>query len=188
MSKKLLYLLGILLTIIVGTILHRSISCDCAGRSREKEIVPADNSIVTLPAEKPAELGTAASDSAASKNWQLIREKINASPLIFYFESNKSEISPGQEEKDKLTEILDYMKNVHDAELTITGHSDNTGDHSSNIRLGQERADRLKALLIQSGIAGDKMTCSSKGPDEPAADNSTPEGRAKNRRTVILIK
>jgi OmpA-OmpF porin, OOP family len=188
MSKKLLYLLGILLTIIVGTILHRSLSCDCASLSGKKEVAPADKSIVVIPAEKPAELSTAASDSAATKKWQAAREKINADPLIVYFKFGKAEISTGQDVKDKVTKLTDYLNNVPGSELVITGHTDNTGAHGSNIRLGQERADNTKSLLVQNGIAEGRIICLSRGPDEPAADNSTPEGRVKNRRTVTLIK
>lgn len=117
-----------------------------------------------------------------------VRLKLNANPLILYYEINQSEITLSQEEKQKLEEITDVLKNVPDAGLTITGHTDNTDSREDNIKLGQERADHVKAYLVQNGIAGSKITCTSIGPDEPVADNNTPEGRAKKRRTVILIK
>jgi len=187
MSKKLLYYLGILLTIIVGTILCRYYSCDCRARSGDKRVAKTDSSIVAMP-EKFTVVEQAASDSAHAKSMLEARLKLNANPLVLYYGINQSQINLNQEEKRKLTEIVDYLKNVPDAGLIITGHADNTGNRDSNIRLGKERADHLKALLIQSGITEDKITCASRGQDEPAADNSTSEGRAKNRRTVTLIK
>jgi len=188
MSKKLLYLLGILLTIIVGTLLHWQYSCDCGIRSRNKETAKADNSVVAVPDEKFVVVNEPASDSADAETLLAVRLKLNANPLILYYEISQSEISLNQEEKQKLEGISNYLINVPDVGLTITGHTDNKGGRDDNIKLGQERAERIKAYLVQNGIAGSKITCTSKGPDEPIAENSTPEGRAKNRRTVILIK
>jgi OmpA-OmpF porin, OOP family len=188
MSKKLLYLLGILLTIIVGTILHWYYSCDCGVRPGNKVTTRVDNSIVAVPDEKFDVVQQSPSDSADAANLLAVRLKLNANPLILYYEINQSEITFAQEDKQKLDEITNVLKNVPDAVLTITGHTDNTGSQNDNIKLGQERADHAKAYLVQNGIAGTKITCISKGPDEPAADNNTPEGKSKNRRTVILIK
>ncbi len=56
------------------------------------------------------------------------------------------------------------------------------------MKLSEQRADFLKGYLVQSGIDADKISSSFKGPDEPAEDNSTPEGRVKNRRAVVIIK
>lgn len=188
MSKKLLYLLGILLTIIVGTILHWRFSCDCAVKSGNKGIAQANKTIVVMPFEKHADSGPAMSDTVALKNWMAAKEKLNANPLILYFGINQTDVSLNQEEKLKLEEILGSLKKVPDASLIVTGHTDIMGERNDNIKLGQNRADAVKAYLLQRDIAESKITCSSKGPDEPIADNLTPEGRAKNRRAVIMIK
>jgi outer membrane protein OmpA-like peptidoglycan-associated protein len=188
MSKKLLYLLGILLTIIVGTILHWYYSCDYGVKSGNKGTAKTDNTIVAVPEEKFVVVEETPSDSTGANKLLELRLKLQANPLVLYYEINQSEITLSQEEKQKLEEITDYLKNVPDTELTITGHSDNTGSRDDNIKLGQKRADRVKAYLGQNGISGNKITCTSKGHDEPVADNNTPEGRAKNRRTVIQFK
>jgi len=101
MSKKLLYLLGILLTIIVGTILHWYFSCDCGVRSGNIGSAKADNYIVAIPDEKVAVEPLAARDSAETMNWQAVRDKRNADPLILYYEINKADISLNQEEIQK---------------------------------------------------------------------------------------
>jgi outer membrane protein OmpA-like peptidoglycan-associated protein len=188
MSKKLLYLLGILLTIIVGTILHWLFSCDCADRSGNKGIAGSDKTIVTIPIEKTTDSGTAVSDTSELKNWMAVKERLNVNPLTLYFRINRTDVSMNREETLKLEEILDYLNNVTDAALTVTGHTDILGDRNDNIRLGQKRADAVKTYLLQRGAAESKITCTSKGPDEPVDDNQTSQGRAKNRRAVILIK
>jgi hypothetical protein len=63
MSKKILYLLGILLTIIVGTILHWYYSCDCGVKSGNKGTAKADNTIVAVPEEKFVVVEETPSDS-----------------------------------------------------------------------------------------------------------------------------
>jgi outer membrane protein OmpA-like peptidoglycan-associated protein len=187
MSKKLLCLLGILLTIIVGTILHWCFNCDCGSGLGNKGATNADSSVVAVPDEKIIDIQQAASDSAMIKSLAEARLKL-ANSLILNYEINQSEIILSQEEKNKLEEIAGYLKKDPAAGLTITGYTDNTGNRIDNMKLGQERADRVKAYLEQNGIAGNRITCNSNGPDEPVADNSTPAGRAKNRRTVISIK
>jgi outer membrane protein OmpA-like peptidoglycan-associated protein len=187
MSKKLLCLLGILLTIIVGTILHWRFNCDCGSRLGNKGVANADNSVVAVPVEKIVVVQQAASDSAMIKSLEETRLKL-ANSLILNYEINQSEIILSQEEKNKLEEIAGYLKKDPAARLSITGYTDSTGKRSDNMKLGQERADRVKSFLGQKGIAGKRIACNSKGPDEPVADNSTPEGRAQNRRTVISIK
>jgi OOP family OmpA-OmpF porin len=57
-----------------------------------------------------------------------------------------------------------------------------------NTQLGQNRADFAKEYLAKNGISADRIISSSKGPDEPIADNATTEGKAKNRRTVVTIQ
>lgn len=188
MSKKLLYLLGILLTIIAGTILNWISNCDCGQKSRNVAIVEAEQSIVAIPDVKTADLNAVAPDTAAMAVLQAVREKINAAPLILYFGLNQSDIAIDQEQQQKLKEIVDYVNKVPDAILIVTGHTDNKGSRDHNISLGQERAEFIRAYLVRNGITEAKMTCTSAGPDEPIADNNTSEGRAKNRRTVIRIK
>jgi OOP family OmpA-OmpF porin len=51
-----------------------------------------------------------------------------------------------------------------------------------------KRAVAVSELIKKAGIAGDKMIVESKGESEPAGDNITAEGRAKNRRTEVSIK
>lgn len=126
--------------------------------------------------------------TAKAQDWKAKKEDINANPLIFYFNPNQSEITLNEQERQRISDLTQYLDNVPDAIINCIGYTDNTGDSYINIKLGQDRADFAKNYLIKNGINPSKIQTLSKGSDEPIADNLTPEGKAKNRRTVINLK
>lgn len=128
------------------------------------------------------------STSTASDEWSVLRDKINADPLILHFNTNQSRLTLNDSEKQKITAITQYLEHVKDAVVLAVGHSDNVGNRDSNVILGQKRADFSKNYLSQNGIDATRIETQSKGPDEPIGDNNTSEGKASNRRTVITIK
>jgi outer membrane protein OmpA-like peptidoglycan-associated protein len=72
--------------------------------------------------------------------------------------------------------------------LEIQGHTDSTGSEEYNYRLGQQRAEAVRRQLNQvHGFPLHRMSVISYGEDEPAHDNTSREGRAKNRRVVIVV-
>ena len=70
----------------------------------------------------------------------------------------------------------------------IEGNTDNTGSAEHNMKLSQQRADNVKAFLVEQGIAEDRLTAKGLGMTMPVADNSTKEGRQKNRRVDLVIQ
>ncbi|MDW8848816.1 OmpA family protein [Flavobacterium sp. MMLR14_040] len=126
--------------------------------------------------------------TAVNNEWDTLKEKINSDPLILHFNTNKASDDLNTVEKQKVSDILNYLKNVNDATVLIVGHSDNVGNRDANVILGQKRAEFSKDYLVKNGIDGERITTESKGPDEPIGENTTPEGKANNRRTVITIK
>ena len=71
--------------------------------------------------------------------------------------------------------------------LAINGHTDSSGSAERNLQLSRERADSVVAALVASGIAAERLAAEGFGDTRPLADNSTAEGKAKNRR-VELVK
>lgn len=69
----------------------------------------------------------------------------------------------------------------------IVGHTDSEGDSSANQALSQRRARAVEALIEAGGIADERIASEGRGQSEPIATNETAEGRAQNRRTVILV-
>ena len=89
-----------------------------------------------------------------------------------------------QEQLDNIAAILKAYPNVH---IKIGGYTDNTGDSQSNLNLSQDRANGVMAELVALGISPDRLEAQGYGEQFPVADNSTAEGRAKNRRVSMRV-
>ncbi len=84
----------------------------------------------------------------------------------------------------KLAGILLIMPELN---LRIEGHTDSTGSREHNQRLSERRAMSVRDFLAQQGIAAQRAVAVGYGFDRPVADNSTREGRARNRRVDIVV-
>ena len=71
--------------------------------------------------------------------------------------------------------------------LVIEGHTDSAGTSDYNRRLSESRAEAVRAYLVSRGVPPEQIVAVGQGEDQPVAPNSTPEGRANNRRVEIVI-
>jgi outer membrane protein OmpA-like peptidoglycan-associated protein len=71
--------------------------------------------------------------------------------------------------------------------VTIIGHTDSTGSDAINNPLSFDRANAARDYLVSHGVAAARITTDGRGSREPRADNSTPQGRSKNRRVEIYV-
>jgi len=102
-----------------------------------------------------------------------------------FFDSGKSTLRP---ESDKeLNQLAEYMTLKKALVIEIAGHTDNVGAAAANQKLSEDRANSVRQYLIKKGIAGNRVTAKGYGDTQPEADNSTAEGRQKNRRTEVHI-
>ncbi len=101
-----------------------------------------------------------------------------------FFKSGSSQILP--ESEPTLQQVYKTLAAYPEIEVEINGYTDNTGSRASNMKLSQARADAVKQWLVDKGIEARRMTTKGFGPDDPVADNATPEGRAKNRRIEFV--
>ncbi|RKI65325.1 OmpA family protein [Corallococcus sp. AB049A] len=108
------------------------------------------------------------------------------SPLehIVQFPVNQSEFQDN--EQRQLDDIVAYLKANPKLNVRIEGHTDNSGPEEANRTLSQQRANRVRAYLIQKGIAGSRLEAKGYGPDRPRVSNETPEGRSANRRVEFV--
>lgn len=101
------------------------------------------------------------------------------------FKPDSSELLPG--ENERLDQIAQVLKEVPDQMFLVEGHTASVGYEKGEMKLSVERANSVANALIQRGIPREKFICKGSGGTKPIADNSTQEGKAKNRRVEITI-
>ncbi len=100
------------------------------------------------------------------------------------FDVGKSTIKP--ESMGEINRIVKLMTDNPDLKFSVEGHTDSTGNATSNQTLSEARSKAIVDKLVELGIAADRLTPSGKGQTTPIADNGTDEGRAKNRRVEFV--
>jgi OmpA-OmpF porin, OOP family len=109
-------------------------------------------------------------------------------PRTVYFNTGKNTLNVDAELKDYLVKATAYLKEHTDKKLMVTGHTDNVGDPAKNVTLSANRAAFVKAELVKQGMANASIETEGKGMADPIADNTTADGKAKNRRVTIQLK
>lgn len=89
--------------------------------------------------------------------------------------------------EDELENLYSFLKENPKTKIEITGYTDNVGSEKYNVELSLSRAKAIANYLIQRGIAADRLKCIGMGSANPVSDNTTDEGREKNRRVEIKI-
>jgi outer membrane protein OmpA-like peptidoglycan-associated protein len=102
-----------------------------------------------------------------------------------FFDPNKYDLKP--ESGTELDAVVQLLKDNPTLKIQISGHTDNSGNSADNIKLSDERAKSVTAYLIAKGIAPTRLTSKGWGDTQPIADNGTPDGRARNRRTELKV-
>ncbi len=100
------------------------------------------------------------------------------------FESNQSTIPA--DAQSLLDDIATTLKNFPEWHLRIVGHTDATGDPQPNEALSLERANAIKAALVDRGMDEQRLATAGAGEKRPVTGNDTPEGRALNRRVELI--
>ena len=102
------------------------------------------------------------------------------------FPVDRAALSPEAEARlaDLANKLKSENRNVY---LEIQGHTDATGTADLNKRLGEERAEAVRLYMNKQGVALNRMATISYGAEAPVAPNKTREGRAQNRRVVVIV-
>lgn len=101
------------------------------------------------------------------------------------FAVDSTAISPGfQASLDKVAQSMTTYPN---SLIDVYGHTDSTGSEAYNMDLSKRRADSVARYLISRGVSSSRIQTQGMGENYPVADNTTPEGRALNRRVEIKI-
>lgn len=102
-----------------------------------------------------------------------------------YFETGKATLNTAV--SSDLDRLIQFLKDNPTAKLEIQGHTDNVGSLGLNNRLSQARANSVVDYLTKNGIDKSRLMAKGYGPTVPVADNSTAEGKTKNRRVVMKV-
>ena len=108
---------------------------------------------------------------------------VNMADVLFDF--GRYDLKP--DAKIKLAKLAGIIQAHPGLNLAIEGHTDNIGSDEANMKLSQQRGDAVRDFLVQQGLGADTVTAVGLGKAEPVADNSTNEGRQKNRRVEIIV-
>lgn len=102
------------------------------------------------------------------------------------FTSGKANLRSGA--ASRLDSVVDALRAMKGQKVVIEGYTDSTGSADLNQRLSERRAEAVADYLVHHGIDRDRVETRGMGADNPIDDNSTPEGRANNRRVEIVFE
>jgi len=145
-----------------------------------------------LASERQARAAAEAATAAALARIEGMQQKqddkgrmvltLNGSVL---FATGKSELLSAAQ--SRLQQVVDALKEDKRS-ITILGHTDDVGKDEANMQLSQRRADAVKSFLTSHGIPAERVKAQGMGESQPIADNTSPEGRANNRRVEIVLE
>ncbi len=132
-------------------------------------------------------MATAISDSgsAGAQVVSALKHAGEATTHAILFAFNSADLD--REAKPVLDSVAQYLKVNPNIRLEVQGHTDNIGGAAFNLALSQKRADAVKAYFVTAGIDAARLAPKGYGFSLPVADNTTPEGRARNRRVVFRV-
>lgn len=149
---------------------------------------------MTVEAEGPLDLQGEIDDSLAAADLAMTNLGENPDPRdvaralsiqVINFELDKAEIP--EVNKAFLDRAAKIMVDVPDMNLMIVGHTDAQASNEYNMELSRERAESVKEYLVSQGVDESKLSTKGMGETEPVADNSTEQGRFRNRRIEFVV-
>jgi OmpA-OmpF porin, OOP family len=102
-----------------------------------------------------------------------------------YFDTGKSTLKASSNKA--LNDLVEVLKLKNTMVVEIEGHTDDVGKAEENLKLSQDRADAVKKYLIAKGVPAGRVTAKGYGHTLPVADNTSEQGRSKNRRTSLKV-
>lgn len=101
------------------------------------------------------------------------------------FESGTARLT--RQSTEQLRNVAEILKAYPSVTIKIGGYTDDRGDDAGNLKLSQERAEAMRQRIVGFGIDPSRVTAEGYGEAHPLADNSTDEGRQRNRRVDVRV-
>jgi outer membrane protein OmpA-like peptidoglycan-associated protein len=128
-------------------------------------------------------------DSLNPKNIDIPMQAVEVGKKVvlrnIFFETDKCELLP--ESKAELGKLVEFLTNNPTLRIEISGHTDDQGSDAYNLTLSENRARAVNDYLLKQGIDAARLTYQGYGESLPIDTNTTPEGRANNRRTEFKV-
>lgn len=102
------------------------------------------------------------------------------------FDIDRSEVKPAM--VTRLTGMAHAMAEVQIYGAMLEGHTDSTGSSDHNRQLSLDRASAVQRILADNGLQQGRLSVVAMGESDPIASNETSEGRAQNRRVVVIVR
>lgn len=138
---------------------------------------------VPVSAPAAAAVMSEAPKPAPQESWKTIVQEKPVHIEGASFDTNSAKLKPAA--NAKLQQVVDFSQRYPDANLEVSGYTDDRGSRAYNQKLSQRRAESVKTYLVNKGIAAERITAKGYGVDKPVADNKTRAGRAMNRRVEV---
>ncbi|MFV8458591.1 OmpA family protein [Vibrio owensii] len=127
----------------------------------------------------------------------VVTEEVMEEEPVMMTKTHKEEYGTGTFEFDsatltdsvseRLDNFVNFLNEYPQAQVEVTGYTDSSGPAAYNQKLSERRAQAVADYLVAAGIDADRFTVKGMGEENPVADNSTHEGREKNRRVEVVV-
>src|SRR5262249_37118940 len=108
---------------------------------------------------------------------------VNMSDVLF--DTGRYTLKPGA--REKLAKVSGIILAHSGLRIDVEGHTDSVGGDEYNMKLSEDRANAVRAYLVQQGVGADKVTARGFGKTKPVATNNTGAGRQANRRVEMVV-
>ena len=154
-----------------------------------RAVTTAENALARIPLPN----GTNLSVPQGSINYRLanfLGDRSATLPRTFVFDhlnfvSGSTQLTTDSDKT--VSDLAQVLQAYPSAQVQLTGHTDNTGNPQSNQALSLARANTVKTMLVNDGVASNRISTQGLGQERPIASNDTEQGRAQNRRTELTV-
>lgn len=147
---------------------------------------PAKLDVVVVASEHPVMLKNFRIAAGGTDAYKKVMQDGRFLAYGIRFDVDKTALRP--ESMGSINEFIKMMKEDPNLKFEIGGHTDSDGNEQHNLQLSETRAEMVRAQMVESGIAAERLSIKGYGSQNPVAKNDTAENKARNRRVEFVRK